>query len=146
MISWDNRPRAQPQRPSRVRRTASHRIRAFLCLLTLIAQLALIVAHSWEMPVEVVALSVTRTLHAVPKGTGDSMALSKVATAPRRGLHDPSLCPVCQMLSQTRNGLAPHGPRIVLLQTSLALLPDTAFSHSRLVLATSVPRGPPYFL
>src|SRR5262249_17153941 len=98
------------------------------------------------MPVEAVALSVTRAFHAVPKGTGDAMTLSKVATAPRRGLHDPSLCPVCQMLSQARNGLAPHGPRVVLLHTSLALLLDTASSHSSLDLAASAPRAPPYFL
>ena len=117
-----------------------------MCLLTLMAQLALIVAHSWEMPIEAVALSVPRAFHAVPQGTGDAMALSKVATASRRWLHDPLLCPICQMLSQTKSGIAPHGPRVVLLQTSLALLLGAAFSRPSLDLAVSAPRAPPYCL
>jgi len=146
LISWDNQHRVQYQRPVKVRHTASRRLRAFLCLLTLMAQLALIVAHSWEMPVESVALSVTRAFHALPTGTGDAMALSKVATASRRWLHDPLLCPVCQMLSQAKNGIAPHGPGVVLLQTSFALLLGSAFHRSSLDLAVSAPRAPPYFL
>ncbi len=146
MISWDNLHRVQRQRPVKVRYTASRRLMAFLCLLTLMAQLALIVAHSWEMPVEAVALSVTRAFHALPTGPGDAMALSQGATASRRWLHDPLLCPVCQMLSQAKNGIAPHGPGVVLLQTSFALLLGSAFHRSSLDLAVSAPRAPPYFL
>src|SRR2546428_256414 len=110
------------------------------------AQVALVVTHSWEMPVEAVALAVTRALHTLPTGTGDAMALSKAATASRRWLHDPLLCPICQILSQARNGIAPHSPRVVLLQTSFALFLGSTFHSSSLDLAASAPRAPPFFL
>src|SRR5712691_753470 len=119
---------------------------AFVCLLTLIAQLAFVVVHSWEIPVEAVALSVTRAFHAVPKGTEGATALSKVATVSRRGLHDPLLCPVCQILSQVKHSIAPHAPGVVPLPTSLAGLPGSTFASSRLDLAASAPRAPPCLL
>ncbi len=117
-----------------------------MCLLTLMAQLVFVVAHSWEIPVEAVALSVTRAFHVVPKGTEGATTFSKVATVSRRGPHDPLLCPVCQILSQVKHSIAPHSLGILPLQTSFALLLGSAFSSSRLDLAASAPRAPPYFL
>ena len=146
MIPWDNQHSVQRPRSSQARRTASRRLRAFVCLLTLLAQFALVVVHSWEMPVEAGALSVLRIFHTVPTGTGEAMALSTVATAARPWRHDPALCPVCQMLSQVTNGLTPSGPGVVLLHTSLALLPRPASSRTLLALAASAPRAPPYCL
>lgn len=114
-----------------------------MCLLILIAQLALGVAHSWEMPVDAVALSVTRAFHAVPKGTEGATALAKAATVSRRGQHDPLLCQVCQILSQVKYGITLHGSAVVPLHHSLACLPGAAFSRFSLALAASAPRAPP---
>ena len=121
----------------------SRRIEALLCLLTIIAQLALAVAHSWEVAVDAAATSTTR---AVQKDARDATAIAKVATVPRRASHDPLLCPVCQLLSQARNGIAPHGPGVVLLQTCFMVLQGSAFHRSGIDLAASAPRAPPYLL
>jgi hypothetical protein len=116
------------------------------CLLIIMAQLALVMAHSWEVPVDAGAMSATRAFQAFLKDTGSTTAITKVATVPRRNAHDPLLCPVCQLLSQARHGLAPHSPGISLLQTSFTVLLGSAFHSSELDLAASAPRAPPYFL
>jgi hypothetical protein len=121
----------------------SRRIQALLCLLTIIAQLALAITHSWEVAIDAAATSTTR---AFQKDAGDATAIVKVATVPRRTSHDPLLCPVCQLLSQTKNGMAPHGPGVVLLQTRFTVLLDSAFYSSGLDHAAAVPRAPPYLL
>jgi len=143
LSSWDNRQRAQHYGSSKARPKMSRRIEALLCLLTIIAQLVLAVAHSWEMPVEASALSVTRAFHAFPKGTGGATALAKAATAPRRGLHDPSLCPVCQVFPQTRHGLASTGFSISLPHRSATCVPGCTLRHAGSDLAVSAPRAPP---
>jgi len=120
----------------------SRRIEALLCLLTIIAQLALAVAHTWEVAVD----AATSTARAVQKDARGATAIAKVATVPRRASHDPLLCPVCQLLSQARNGIAPHGPGVFPLQTSFTVLLGSAFHSSGIDLAASAPRAPPYFL
>jgi hypothetical protein len=143
LISWDKRQRIQRQRPAQAGRTASRRMRALLCLLTLIAQLALAVAHSWEMPIEAAALSRTRAFHAFSKDTGGATALAKVATAPRRGLHDPSMCPVCQVFPQIRHGLGSTGLSISPPHCSLTYVPGCTLRHAGSDLTVSAPRAPP---
>ena len=143
LISWGNRQRAQHYGSSKVRPKVSCRIEALLCLLTIIAQLVFAVAHSWEVAVDAAAASATR---AVQKDAGDATAIAKVATVPRRASHDPLLCPVCQLLSQARNGIAPHGPGVFPLQTSFTVLLGSAFHSSGIDLAAAVPRAPPYLL
>ena len=114
-----------------------------MCLLTLLAQLALAVGHSWEVSVEAAAASAALTLQRSPTGTGDTTALSKVPTVPRRGSHDPLLCTICQFFSQAKHGIAPCGTGISLLETSFALLLGSSFHSSDLDFAASAPRAPP---
>jgi hypothetical protein len=118
-------------------------MRALVCLLTLVAQLALAVAHSWEMPIVAAALSGTRAFHALPKDTGGAAALAKAAIAPRRGLHDPSLCPVCQLFPQIRHGLGATGLSIAPPQCSLTCVPGCTLRHAGSDLTVLAPRAPP---
>ena len=143
LISWGNRQRAQHYGSSKVRHKVSRRIEALLCLLTIIAQLAFAVAHSWEVAVDTAAPSAT---HAIQKDATGAPVIAKAATVPRRASHDPLLCPVCQLLSQARNGIAPHGPGVFPLQTSFTVLLGSAFHSSGIDLAASAPRAPPYLL
>jgi hypothetical protein len=122
----------------------SHRIEAFFCLLTIVAQLALAVTHSWEVPVD--DADVPSAIRAFQKDASGATVISKAATIPRRASHDPLLCPVCRLLSQAKNGIAPHSPGIVPLQTRFTVLLDSAFHSSGIVHAASAPRAPPYFL
>src|SRR5437867_240152 len=110
------------------------------------AQLALVVAHSWEVSIEEGAISATRVSRAFLKDARGAPAIAKAAIVPRRNAHDPLLCPVCQLLSQAKNGLAPHGPGLCLLQTSFTVLLGSSFHSAALDLAVSAPRAPPYFL
>ena len=143
MISHNNGHRAQRHGPWQVRYTVLRRLEALLCLLLIMAQLALVVAHSWEVSVEEGAIAVTRVSRALLKDATGATALSKAATIPRRNAHDSLLCPVCQLLSQAKNGLALPGPGISLSQTSFAVLLDSSFPSFDFDLAVSAPRAPP---
>jgi len=143
LSSWDNRQRAQHYGSSKVRPKVSRRIEALLCLLTIIAQLVFAVAHSWEVAVDAAATSATR---AFQKDATGATTIAKAATAPRRVSHDPLLCPVCQLLSQAKNGMAPHGPGVALFQTRFTVLLGSSFHSPGLDHAAAVPRAPPYLL
>ena len=146
MISQDNGYRAQYHGPWQASRTVLRRLEALLCLLTIVAQLTLVVVHSWEVSIEEGAISVTGVSRAFLTEARGAPAISKAATVPRRKAHDPLLCSLCQLFSQAKNGLAPHGPGIVLLQTSLPVLLDSSFHSAALELVVSAPRAPPSFL
>jgi hypothetical protein len=109
-------------------------------------QLALAVKHTWEVAVETVAESAALAVQRHPTGTRDATALSKGATAPGHGSHDSLLCPVCRLLSQAKNGMAPHRSGVFLLQISFALPLSSACHSADLDLASSAPRAPPCFL
>jgi hypothetical protein len=116
-----------------------------VCLLALLAQLALAVAHTWEVAVEAAA-SAAHALQRLPADTGDTTTVAKASTVSRREPHNPLLCPICQILSQAKHGLVPHRPEMGLLHTSVTVLLGSAFHSSILDLAASVPRAPPYSL
>jgi len=80
--------------PGRGARTVSRRIEALFCLLIIMAQLALVVAHSWEVPGDAAAMSATRAFQAVPSQTREVRRPSpRWKPVPRRNAHDPLLCP-----------------------------------------------------
>ena len=143
MISGDSRHRAGHQRTYRAKRKVSHRVQALVCLVTLFAQLALAVGHSWEVSIEAAAASAALAVQRSPSGTGDTTPIFKAATAPRRGSHDSLLCTICQFFSQAKHGIAPCGTGIFLLETSFALLLGSSFHSSDLDFAASAPRAPP---
>ena len=131
------------QRPHRARREVSHRVQALVCLLTLLAQLAFAVTHTWEVSGEATAASAALVLQRSPTGTEDTTVLFKAAAAPRRESHDPLLCTICQFFSQAKHGIALYGTGIFLLETSFAFLLGSSFHGSDLELAASAPRAPP---
>jgi hypothetical protein len=143
VVSQDNGYRAKCHRPWPASRTGLRRLAALLCLLIITAQLALVVAHSWEVFLEEGAIATARISRAFLQDATGATALSKAATIPRRNAHDPLLCPACQLLAQARHALAPHGPGIFLAQTSFTALPGSSYYSSHLDLAVSAPRAPP---
>jgi len=146
VISGDNRHRAGHQRTSRARREIAHRVQALVCLLTLLAQLALAVAHTWEVSIEAAAASAALAGQRSPSGSGDTTPIFKAAAAPRRGSHDSLLCTICQFFSQAKHGITSHNTGVFLLETSFACRLSSSFHGSDLDLTVSAPRAPPSLL
>src|SRR5262249_18441290 len=130
----------------RARREVAHRVQALVCLLTLLAQLALAVVHTWEVSVEAAAVSAGLALQRSPTSTEDTTVRFKAATAPRRGSHDPFLCTICQFFSQAKHGITLYGTGLFLLATSCVFLLGASFHGADLDFAASAPRAPPSFL
>jgi len=146
LISWMLQHRAGHSRTHGARHETSYRAGALLCLLALLVQLALAVEHAWDVSIEATAASAALASQQPSTGSGDTRALFKAVKVQRRASHDPLLCPVCQLLSQAKIGIAPHGPGIFSLQTNFTFLLGSTFHGSGLDLAASVPRAPPYLL
>ena len=146
VLSQGKEYRAQCHRPWQASRAGLRRLEALLCLLIIAAQLALVVAHSWEGFFEEGAVATAPVSRAFLTDAPGATALAKAATIPRRNAHDALLCPVCQLLSQARHGLAPHDPGIFFSQTSLTAFLSSSCPRSHLALAISAPRAPPSFL
>jgi hypothetical protein len=143
LVSQDKGYRAKCHRPWQASRPVLRRLEALLCLLIITVQLALVVGHSWEVFVEEGAVAIAQGSRAFLQDATGAAAISKAATIPRRHAHDSLLCPVCQLLSQARHGLAPHDPGIVFSQTSFMALLGSSYHSSQLDLAVSAPRAPP---
>jgi hypothetical protein len=146
LISWTHRRRAGHPRAHGARSEIWSRTGALLCLLALLVQLALAVEHAWDVSIEATAASAALASQQPSTGSGDTRALFKAVKVQRRASHDPLLCPVCQLLSQAKIGIAPHGPGIFSLQTGFTFLLGSTFHGSGIDLAASVPRAPPYLL
>jgi hypothetical protein len=146
VVSQEKGYRAKCHSPWQASRTVLRRLEALLCLLIITAQLALVVGHSWEVFLEEGAVATARVSRAFLTDATGATAVSKAATIPRRNAHDSLLCPVCQLLSQARHGLAPHDPGILFSQTSCMALLGSSYHSSQLDLAVSAPRAPPYCL
>ena len=146
MIAEDNRHRAGHHRTDRARREIAHRVQALVCLLTFLAQLALAVAHTWEVSIEAAAASAALAVQRSPAGTGDTTPIFKAAAAPRRGSHDPLLCTICQFFSQATHGIASPDTGVFLLEASFAFLFGSSFHGSDLDLTVAAPRAPPSLL
>lgn len=123
------------------RHHAWRRIEALVCLLTIVAQLALAVVHSGEVSLEAVT---TSPCHALAQDDAHTTALSKAPASIRQGSHNPLLCPVCQLVAQARYGMAPHGSTVWLLPTRFVVSPQTTFQQASLHLAVAAPRAPPF--
>ena len=146
LIPWMLQHRAGHPRAHGARSVIWSRAGALLCLLALLVQLALAVEHTWDVSLEATAASAALASQQHSTGSGDTRAIFKAVKVQRRASHDPLLCPVCQLLSQAKIGIAPHGPGIFPLQTSCTFLLGSAFHGSGIDLAASVPRAPPYLL
>src|SRR5262249_15124449 len=115
-------------------------------LLTLLAHLALAVAHTWGGSIEAVAASAALAVQRSPTGTGDSTPIFKAAIAPRRGSHDPLLGTICQSFAQRKLGRRRISTGVFLLETSWACLHGSSLYGSDLDLTVAAPRAPPSLL
>jgi hypothetical protein len=134
--------RRQQSRPGH-RHRASHCLGAFLSLFALLAMLVSHVVHSVDIVSETAHPPATSgvTLHSFRAAL--PVTLSTATAGPPAQFHDPFLCAVCQLLSQSRHGLASTGLRMALPQRSITAAPGTALHHARPDLAASAPRAPP---
>ena len=146
LLPWTHQHQAGHPGPHGTRREPLYRAGVLLCLLALLVQLALAVEHTWEVSLEATAASAALASQQPSTGPGDTRTIFKTVTVQRRASHDPLLCPVCQLLSQAKHGIAPYGPGIFPLQTSFTFLLGSTCHGSGIDLAASVPRAPPYLL
>jgi hypothetical protein len=146
LISWIHHHRAGHPTAHGARSAVWSRAGALLCVFALLVQLALAVEHTWEVSLEASTASAALTSLQPATGAADTRALFKAEKGQRRASHDPLLCSVCQLLSQAKIGIAPHGPGIFPLQTSFTFLLGSTCHGSGIDLAASVPRAPPYLL
>jgi hypothetical protein len=146
VILWKNGRRAGHQRPHGAKRETSYRAGVLLCLLALLVQLALVVEHTWEVSIEATTAAAALAVQQPSPGPGDTRATFKTVKVQRRASHDPLLCPLCQLLSQTQSGLTSQRPGMFQLQTSWTVLLGSALHCPVIDLAASVPRAPPYLL
>jgi len=109
-------------------------IRIGLVAVTLLAQLALPVAHNRGSQA---SSRLGRVCGRGSPGTSDASTTSA---------HDPALCPICLALSLARSGVGRVLPDVVLQFTSAAtaqLVEPAARCRARPSLATAPPRAPP---
>jgi hypothetical protein len=126
------------------RRQASPRLGAVLCLFALVTVLILPVVHTLDLPAEVAVTSSALGAQLLPHHHRTPTVLSTATAAPHGKSHDSFLCPLCQLLTQVRQGLAPMGSRIGLLRLSIPIHLDGSQWHAGPDLAVSAPRAPPF--
>ncbi len=122
------------------------RIEVLVCLVTVVAQLALAVVHSWEVALEAVEAPVLLAPQPSSTDTSREPGLTTAPTVSPRRAHDALLCAVCQLVSQVKHGCALAHVGVVLAQTSCPLLSDALAHNPGLDLAIAAPRAPPHCL
>jgi hypothetical protein len=125
------------------RHQVSHRVGVVLGLFALLAMLASHVIHTVEISIEAVRTPamVGSSLH--PHSQGAAAARFTTVAVPQGKVHDPFLCPVCQILSQTRYALVSTGTSLSLPHRNVMCGPCCTLRHAGLDIAATVPRAPP---
>ena len=122
---------------------ASHRLGAVLALFALLTMLATHVLHTVDIPSETVRSPATFGATLPPHSLGTPAALSTTTTVPAGKVHDPFLCPVCQILSQTRHALGSTGTSISLPRGHGTYALSCTLPSLGPDVAASAPRAPP---
>jgi hypothetical protein len=125
------------------RHQVSHRVGAVLCLFALLATLASHVLHTVEISIKVVRTPamVGSSLH--PHSQGAAAACFTTVAVPQGKVHDPFLCPLCQILSQTRHALVSTGTSLSLPHHNVMCGPCWPLRYAGLDIAATAPRAPP---
>lgn len=114
-----------------------------LGLFALLAMLVSHVVHTVDIPIEAPRPLATFSAALHPHSLGTPAALSTTTAVPPGKVHDPFLCPVCQILSQTHHALVSTGTSIALPRCSATYGPNCTLRHTGTDLAASAPRAPP---
>jgi hypothetical protein len=125
------------------RHQVSHRVGVVLGLFALLAMLASHVIHTVEVSIEAARTPamVGPSLH--PHSPGTVTARFTAVAVPRGKSHDPFLCPVCQILSQTRHVLGSTGTSLSLPLRHVLCVPCCPLRYAGLDIAAATPRAPP---
>jgi hypothetical protein len=124
------------------RRQVSHRIGVILGLFALLALLASHVVHTVEISSKGAhPPAFGPSLHLPSPGTAPARFIT--VTVPQRTFHDPFVCPVCQMLSQTRHAWVSTGTSFSLPDGTVLSVPCWTLHHTGPDLAAALPRAPP---
>ena len=139
----DKRDRVRHQSRPWHRRQASHRLGVLLGLFALLVMLASHVVHTVDITSDMGRPPATSgaTLH--PASAELPSALSTATAPPYKQVHDLFLCPVCQLLSQTRHSLASTSASIAPPHRSITAVPGSTLRRAGPDLAASAPRAPP---
>jgi hypothetical protein len=124
------------------RRPVSRRVGVVLSLFALLVMLASHMVHTVEISIEAARTPASFGLSLHPPSPETPPALSTVAV-PRGKSHDPFLCPVCQILSQTRQALVSTGTCLSLAHRSVTCLGCAPLRYAGADLAAAAPRAPP---
>ena len=125
------------------RRRVSHRVGVLLGLFALLAMLVSHVVHTVEISIEAARTPATFGASLHPHSPGTPTARSTIVAVPHGKFHDPFLCPVCQILSQTRYALVSTGTGLSLPHRNVIGVPCWTLRHAGLDIAASAPRAPP---
>jgi len=124
------------------RRQGSHRVGVVLGLFALLAMLVSHVVHPMEIsskwarpPAFGPSLS--------PYSPGTAPARFLIVAVPQRTFHNPFVCPVCQILSQTRHALVSTGTSFSLPRGTVLYVPCWSLRPAGPDLAAAPPRAPP---
>jgi len=125
------------------RHRASHHLGVVLSLFALLGMLVSHVVHTVDIPIEAARTLATFDAALHPRSLGTPAALSTTTAVPPGKVHDPFLCPVCQILSQTRHALVSTGTSISPPRCSAPYVPSCTLRHAGTDLAAAAPRAPP---
>jgi len=133
---------SQQGRP-RQRRRVCNLLGVVLGLLALFAMLALPVLHTADILIGVArppgTFGAAPHLHSPELPT----TLATTTDVPHEKSHNSLVCPVCQILSQTRHALVSTGASIALVYHSVTYVLGCTLRHTAPDLTASAPRAPP---
>ena len=120
------------------------RLGALLGLLALVLQVTLPTLHTWQVAAEHTAASWQRPGPlAALQVQADEPALFAVDNTAARAPHNPLLCPVCQVLSRSRDYLSVSAEAESVVAARSWFVVNLVFPVDNVLLEVSIPRAPP---
>jgi hypothetical protein len=128
------------------RRPLAHRFGAGLSLLALLLTLVLPVMHAWDIPAEIALFTERSGATLLPHQTHSQPMLSATTTTASQALHDPFLCPVCQLLTQTRHSLTPQHTVLISPPRYVTRIVDRQSEVHEPEFVVAASRAPPFLV
>jgi hypothetical protein len=125
------------------RHQTSRRLGVVLGLLALLAMLASHVIHTVDILSEAVHPAATFGAALHQPDPGLCTVFSTAPAGPPRKFHDPFICAVCQILSQTRQALGSTGISITPPQCRATYASHAPLRYAGTELTAAAPRAPP---
>jgi len=131
---------------SRRARKRYHYSGAVTSLLAVLLALLLPMLHAWDIPAELVLSAGRAGAAALRQQTPQEPRCSAATTPTTQASHDPWVCPVCQLLTQTRQSLIGQRPVLLPPQPHATRMVEQQATASAPPWACAAPRAPPILL